>query len=210
MEKISLTRLAREFGLEKESVKSALEAAGIKWEQGPRNSHLFPAAQARAVLGSKRDIMAQIREQRLGVLTAQRELAEQKRDDYNRTHITLKDHFFVLAHVAAGIHRWLYSLELPFPKEIAAGHDLIAEQLEAWRVIGLDKESIEQKRKELARARRCLEKAIKDGLMHDRATGQALPWLKIPTDLRMSLYVRDDEEIEDERRMLAATNGNTG
>jgi hypothetical protein len=206
--KITLSALARAYGLDKHSVKSALSAAGLKWTLGPNRSHLFDATAARAVLESKRDVMSEIREQRLRGLTAQAELAEIRRDAFRKTHIPTKAHFFIMGHVAAAVHRWLYSLELPFPDEIRRGHDLTAEMLEASRAMGLPEESLESDRKELARARRALEKAIAEGLLHDRTTGEALHWMKVPTQVRMSLYVRREEELEIERETLAATNGN--
>jgi len=117
---VTLSELARQYRLEKHPVKSALDAAGLKWSPGPNRSHLYDAEAARAVLKDKHDVMSEIREQRLGFMKAQREFAEQRRDDYNRTHIPLEMHLFFNRHMAAAIHRFIHSLELPFPKEVEA------------------------------------------------------------------------------------------
>ena len=182
---ISLSELSRVSGIDRGRVAKLLE--DLPFKVGAGGAHLYDRAKAIGrVKGYGRD-MQQMRELRLEKLQAEAELAKQKVADYSQTHIPLEAHDFFWKHMSAAWWRFVKTLELPFPQEVEAGHNLVFEQIAAWRQMGMPKDRIEREERELGRARAALTKAIKDGVMRDN-------WMEVPLEVREAICVRKLEE----------------
>ena len=181
----TVRELAQKFNLSRDTVGKLL--ADLSFTTGPGNAHLYDRRTAERLLASASHTTVEMKQLRLQKLLAEVELAKQKVWDYKETHITLEEHDFFWKHMGAALWRFVQTLELPFPKEVEAGHNLVFEQLAAWRQIGMPKDRIEREERELERARAALTKAIKDGVMRDN-------WMEVPLEVREAICVKTDED----------------
>jgi hypothetical protein len=155
---VSLSDLARQYGLEKQSVKSALEAAGVKWSPGPNRSHLYDEAAARAVLDQKRDVMAEIREQRLATLKADRELREIRLEEKRKGLVPADELLFYVKDITARLRGAI--TDWPERYRRKAEFDIWRAGIETSKACGLDTSEGE---KELAAAERQFAQDLKNG-----------------------------------------------
>jgi hypothetical protein len=176
--KTTIRALAREFNLDKNTVSEALHNAGISFEPGPHGAHLFDAAQARKILAKTQNITAQIREQRLELLKSQKALADQKRADYLKSQVPVADLWRYAVAMHSHMQHFIESLQLPFSKEVAACHNYVHAELNAWRDTGFTiSEELIDCAKELARAEAELKAATAAGTIDN-------DWTKTPLGVR--------------------------
>ena len=181
---ISINALAQEFGLDRGTVKSALDAAGLKFKYGPNRSHLCNAKSVRAALSRTHGVMAQTRQQRLQLLTEQRLLAQRKREEFDKEHMPMSEFHFWRRSMHVAMTRFLRGLELPYPQEIAGEHAYVRAQIEAFREMKAIPED------ELKRAEKLLHEA--EGRLAEAVTaGLSDNWQEVPLELRLSFCVGD-------------------
>jgi hypothetical protein len=134
------------------------------------NHRLNPFDAANAYVRYLRDLAhqpdmsrADYEESRRRKAQADAELAEQKSADYNKTHIPLSDVRFMQKTVAAHVFRFINDFQLPFPKEVEAGHRYVRAQINAMRDMNAPTDLIKKWERDLSKRETALRSAIREG-----------------------------------------------